>query len=112
MYGEKDSHAVYFLQQQGVTRLDVVNYLSHGITKSAEESPAEPAKVQAPEAEPNSDQQKSPLELYATDLTAEARQGRIDPLIGRAHEAERGIQVMCRRSKKHQNGRASCREQG
>src|SRR3546814_2174116 len=99
MYGEKDSHAVYFLQQQGVTRLDVVNYLSHRINKSAEESPAEPAKVQAPEAEPKSDQQKSPLELYATDLNAEARQGRIDPLIGREHEVERVIQVLCRRRK-------------
>src|SRR3546814_21059241 len=89
MYGEKDSHAVYFLQQQGVTRLDVVNYLSHGITKSAEESPAEPAKVQAPEAEPKSDQQKSPLELYATDLNAETRQGRNDPPIGREHAVDR-----------------------
>jgi ATP-dependent Clp protease ATP-binding subunit ClpA len=99
MYGEKDSHAVYFLQQQGVTRLDVVNYLSHGITKSAEEAPAEPARAQAPEAEPKSDQQKSPLELYATDLNSEARQGRIDPLIGREHEVERVIQVLCRRRK-------------
>ena len=65
MYGEKDSHAVYFLQQQGVTRLDVVNYLSHGITKTTEEPAAEPVKSQVPE-EPKSDQQKSPLELYAT----------------------------------------------
>ncbi|MGB3289443.1 MAG: ATP-dependent Clp protease ATP-binding subunit ClpA [Burkholderiaceae bacterium] len=101
MYGEKDSHAVYFLQQQGVTRLDVVNYLSHGITKASEEAPAEPARAQAqaPEAEPKSDQQKSPLELYATDLNSEARQGRIDPLIGREHEVERVIQVLCRRRK-------------
>jgi len=98
MYGEKDSHAVYFLQQQGVTRLDVVNYLSHGITKTPEEQPAEPPKAQQVE-EAKSDQQKSPLELYATDLNAEARQGRIDPLIGREHEVERVIQVLCRRRK-------------
>ncbi len=98
MYGEKDSHAVYFLQQQGVTRLDVVNYLSHGITKAPEEQPAEPPKAQQVE-EAKSDQQKSPLELYATDLNAEARQGRIDPLIGREHEVERVIQVLCRRRK-------------
>jgi ATP-dependent Clp protease ATP-binding subunit ClpA len=99
MYGEKDSHAVYFLQQQGVTRLDVVNYLSHGITKTPEE-PAEAPKAQAePAADTRSDQQKSPLELYATDLNAEARQGRIDPLIGREHEVERVIQVLCRRRK-------------
>src|SRR5690606_2465896 len=83
MYGEKDSHAVFFLQQQGVSRLDVVNYLSHGITKQADEPPVEPAKAQASENEPKSDQQKSPLELYSTDLNSEARRGRIDPLIGR-----------------------------
>ena len=98
MYGEKDSHAVYFLQQQGVTRLDVVNYLSHGITKTSEEPPVEPPKAPQVE-EAKSDQQKSPLELYATDLNAEARQGRIDPLIGREHEVERVIQVLCRRRK-------------
>jgi len=99
MYGEKDSHAVYFLQQQGISRLDVVNYLSHGITKQPEDPPVEPAKAQAADAEPKSDQQKSPLELYATDLNAEARRGRIDPLIGREHEVERVIQVLCRRRK-------------
>src|SRR5690554_1386471 len=99
MYSEKDSHAVYFLQQQGITRLDVVNYLSHGITKAHDEPPVEPTKAAAPESEPKSDQQKSPLELYATDLNAEARQGRIDPLIGREHEVERVIQVLCRRRK-------------
>ncbi|HLV28513.1 MAG TPA: ATP-dependent Clp protease ATP-binding subunit ClpA [Burkholderiaceae bacterium] len=98
MYGEKDSHAVYFLQQQGVTRLDVVNYLSHGITKTPEEPPVEQPKAPQVE-EAKSDQQKSPLELYATDLNAEARQGRIDPLIGREHEVERVIQVLCRRRK-------------
>ena len=98
MYGEKDSHAVYFLQQQGVTRLDVVNYLSHGITKTPEEPPVEPPKAHQVE-EAKSDQQKSPLELYATDLNAEALQGRIDPLIGREHEVERVIQVLCRRRK-------------
>ena len=99
MYGEKDSHAVYFLQQQGVTRLDVVNYLSHGITKTPETPPPEQEKAAAASDEAKSDQQKSPLELYATDLNAEARSGRIDPLIGREHEVERVIQVLCRRRK-------------
>ncbi|KAA0911445.1 ATP-dependent Clp protease ATP-binding subunit ClpA [Pusillimonas sp. ANT_WB101] len=100
MYGEKDSHAVYFLQQQGVSRLDVVNYLSHGITKAAEEPPVEQPKAQqVSDVEPKSDQQKSPLELYATDLNGEARRGRIDPLIGREQEVERVIQVLCRRRK-------------
>ncbi|NLZ12202.1 MAG: ATP-dependent Clp protease ATP-binding subunit ClpA [Alcaligenaceae bacterium] len=106
MYGEKDSHAVYFLLQQGVTRLDVVNYLSHGITKTPEPPRAEPPKAAAaqpssgtPEPDARSDQQKSPLELYALDLNAEARLGRIDPLIGREAEVERVIQVLCRRRK-------------
>ncbi len=101
MYGEKDSHAVYYLLQQGVTRLDVVNYLSHGITKQAAAEPpaSEPVKQASPQSDAKSDQQKSPLEQYALDLNAEARQGRIDPLIGREHEVERVIQVLCRRRK-------------
>src|SRR5690606_38363560 len=99
MYGEKDSHTVYFLQQQGITRLDVVNFLSHGITKVNEEPAPEPAKSQAIEGEAKSDQQKSPLELYAYDLNAHARPGRIDPLIGREHELARVTQVPRRRRK-------------
>lgn len=99
MYGEKDSHAVYYLLQQGVTRLDVVNFLSHGITKAAEDVTPEPAKPVGTETERKAEQHKSPLELYALDLNAEAREGRIDPLIGREHEVERVIQVLCRRRK-------------
>ncbi|TCT04501.1 ATP-dependent Clp protease ATP-binding subunit ClpA [Paralcaligenes ureilyticus] len=99
MYGEKDSHAVYYLLQQGVTRLDAVNFLSHGITKTADEPAGEPARQASPDTEHKPDQQKSPLELYALDLNAEARQGRIDPLIGRELEVERVIQVLCRRRK-------------
>jgi len=100
MYGEKDSHAVYFLVQQGVSRLDVVNYLSHGITKVSEEPPAaDSPRLEPPAADPKSEQQKSPLETYATDLNAEALKGRIDPLIGREDEVERVIQVLCRRRK-------------
>ncbi|HLU15157.1 MAG TPA: ATP-dependent Clp protease ATP-binding subunit ClpA [Burkholderiaceae bacterium] len=100
MYGEKDSHAVYFLQQQGITRLDVVNYISHGITKTPTDPVPQPLKSQAasePERKP--DQPKSPLEQFATHLNNEAREGRIDPLIGRDHEVERVIQVLCRRRK-------------
>src|SRR5690606_19221147 len=101
MYGEKDSHAVYFLVQQGISRLDVVNYLSHGIAKAPEAGPPQGASPRAepPAADPKSDQQKSPLETYATDLNAEALKGRIDPLIGREAEVERVIQVLCRRRK-------------
>src|SRR5690625_2899461 len=99
MYGEKDSHAVYFLLQQGVPRLDVVNFLSHGITKdgSSVNKPSEPARQTTVEAKP--DQPKSALDQYALDLNAEALAGRIDPLIGREHEVERVIQVLCRRRK-------------
>ncbi len=103
MYGEKDSHAVYYLQQQGISRLDVVNYLAHGITRNAADREASSPKVNpaaAPESEAGKpESQKSPLELYATDLNAEARRGRIDPLIGRELEVERVIQVLCRRRK-------------
>ena len=106
MYGEKDSHAVYYLHQQGVTRLDVVNYLSHGIAKDsshqplAQKSEDEPAKTPNQTAQASSaTDQKSPLDLYTNNLNAQAEQGRIDPLIGRDKELERVIQILCRRRK-------------
>ncbi|AFK63027.1 ATP-dependent Clp protease ATP-binding protein ClpA [Advenella kashmirensis WT001] len=98
IFSEKDSHAVFYLQEQNVTRLDVVNYISHGITKSAAPSPDEsaaPAEPQAGESEEN----KSPLALYASDLNALAKAGKIDPLIGRDSEIERVVQILCRRRK-------------
>jgi len=98
IFGEKDSHAVYYLQQQGVTRLDVVNYLSHGITKQNQVEASAPVKEQAA-AEETSDGRQSPLDQYAQDLNAAAQAGRIDPLIGREQEVERVIQVLCRRRK-------------
>ncbi len=98
IFGEKDSHAVYYLQQQGVTRLDVVNFLSHGITKQPQEESAAAPKEQ-PGLEEPSESRQSPLDQYANDLNAAALAGRIDPLIGREHEVERVIQVLCRRRK-------------
>ncbi|MQS41642.1 ATP-dependent Clp protease ATP-binding subunit ClpA [Xanthomonas translucens pv. translucens] len=100
IFGEKDSHAVYFLTQQDVTRLDIVNYLSHGIAKLGEEgeTPAPPdgeAKGEAGEGEAKGDA----LAEYASNLNEQARNGRIDPLVGRADEIERTIQVLCRRRK-------------
>ena len=102
MFGEKDSHAVYYLHQQGITRLDVVNYISHGITKNPQ--PKEPPKDEqgGAEAEQESGQQagqQSALDQYTQNLNAAAKEGRIDPLIGREHEVERVIQVLCRRRK-------------
>ncbi len=96
IFGEKDSHAVYYLQKQTITRLDVVNFISHGISKV----PQQPARSE-PEAEPEGEQQPAPgsLESYTVNLNALALQGRIDPLIGRATELERVIQTLCRRRK-------------
>ncbi len=99
IFGEKDSHAVYYLQQQGISRLDVVNYLSHGIAKHQQaETPAAESRGQTT-AEETPDSRQSPLDQYAQDLNASATAGRIDPLIGRDQEVERVIQILCRRRK-------------
>lgn len=96
IFSEQQSQAVYLLQKQDVTRLDVVNAITHNDI----ESDAEEAKSDAPDEEESSaSESKSPLALYATNLNAEAELGRIDPLIGRAHEIERTLQVLCRRRK-------------
>jgi len=101
IFGEKDSHAVYYLHQQGVTRLDVVNFIAHGIKKS---DPPEPAKSSenppGPEGEKDEgDGKGSPLDQFTQNLNQLAREGKIDPLIGREHEVERVIQILCRRRK-------------
>ncbi len=97
VFGEKDSHAVYFLNQQEITRLDVVNYISHGIAKLGQEAPkGESEAAKDPDAE---DSKTNPLVEYASNLNELAREGKIDPLIGRAEEIERTIQVLCRRRK-------------
>ena len=99
IFSEKDSYATYMLNKHDITRLDVVNYLSHGISK-LEGRPEEPGPAPAPEsvedAQPGTG---SPLELYASNLNERAEQGLIDPLIGRDKEVERTIQVLCRRRK-------------
>lgn len=100
IFGEKESHAVFYLQQQGISRLDVVNYLSHGISKqAAAETPANPKEQQAEGGEQAAEGRQSPLDLYTQDLNAAATAGRIDPLIGREQEVERVIQTLCRRRK-------------
>jgi ATP-dependent Clp protease ATP-binding subunit ClpA len=98
IFGEKDSHAVYFLQQQGVTRLDVVNFISHGVRKDQAEH-VKPADTTQETEEAASSGKESPLDQYTQNLNALARQGKIDPLIGREGEVERVIQVLCRRRK-------------
>jgi ATP-dependent Clp protease ATP-binding subunit ClpA len=97
IFGEKDSHAVYYLHQQGITRLDVVNFMSHGITKQPQLEASSAPKE--PEAETEAEPRQSPLDLYTQNLNAAAKAGKIDPLIGREHEVERVIQILCRRRK-------------
>jgi ATP-dependent Clp protease ATP-binding subunit ClpA len=96
IFGEKDSHAVYFLHQKGVTRLDVVNYISHGISKVPQ---AAPAKSDADSDGEHEAQPAGALENYTLNLNAMALAGKIDPLIGRERELERVVQTLCRRRK-------------
>ena len=96
IFGEKDSHAVYFLHQRGVTRLDVVNYISHGISKVSQGNGTKT------ESESDIDQELGiggALESYTINLNTQALAGKIDPLIGRGTELERVIQTLCRRRK-------------
>ncbi|MBG6078411.1 ATP-dependent Clp protease ATP-binding subunit ClpA [Rubrivivax gelatinosus] len=104
IFGEKDSHAVYYLHQQGVTRLDVVNFIAHGIKKSDPPEPAKSSDNSAGSGEGERDEaggegKGSPLEQFTQNLNALALAGKIDPLIGREQEVERVIQVLCRRRK-------------
>lgn len=95
LYGEKDAHAVYFLQQQGINRLDLVNFIAHGISKVA-------AKPEGSPEHESSEEASSPgkaLDNYTINLNQLAQQGKIDPLIGRSHELERLVQTLCRRRK-------------
>jgi ATP-dependent Clp protease ATP-binding subunit ClpA len=106
MFRERDSHAVYLLENQGITRFDVVNYISHGISKvgggaggggGAGDAPSSPRGVLA---DGNDDEAvRDPLGNFTTELVARAAEGKIDPLVGRANELERTIQVLCRRRK-------------
>jgi ATP-dependent Clp protease ATP-binding subunit ClpA len=97
IFGEKESHAVYFLNQRGVTRLDVVNYIAHGITKSPQHK--QEKSSESKEESENAGESQGALDAYTVNLNHLARSGKIDPLIGRAHELERVIQVLCRRRK-------------
>ncbi|MDP3087001.1 MAG: ATP-dependent Clp protease ATP-binding subunit ClpA [Methylotenera sp.] len=95
IFGEKDSHAVFFLHQQGITRLDVVNFISHGVSKIGETAKSEGADQEVDaETAPN-----GALENYTSNLNAQVAAGKIDPLIGRGPELERVVQTLCRRRK-------------
>ena len=100
IFGERESQAVYLLDRQEVSRLDVVNYISHGISKTPD---GDDGDALAPSADGDEKAgepaRKSPLEAYATHLNEQARRGKIDPLIGRRDEVERTVQILCRRRK-------------
>ena len=100
LFGEQDSQAVYLLNRQDISRLDVVNYISHGISKVPGEGQDDEAAGEAgEEREGRGKDNASPLENFTTNLNEQARLGRIDPLIGRDAEVERTIQILCRRRK-------------
>src|SRR3981189_2328636 len=99
IFGEKDSHAVYYLHQQGVTRLDGANFISHGITNAPAGDEKAKEKAEQEQEQTEGREQASPLEQYTMNLNQLAKDGKIDPLIGREAEVERVIQVLCRRRK-------------
>ncbi|MEN8166048.1 MAG: ATP-dependent Clp protease ATP-binding subunit ClpA [Pseudomonadota bacterium] len=98
LFNEQDSQSVFFLGQQDVSRLDVVNYISHGVSKSDDEGRDSEDAIEFGDVK-KPDTQPSPLESYASNLNEQARLGKIDPLIGRRTEIERTIQILCRRRK-------------
>ena len=104
IFSERESHAAYFLQEQDMTRYDAVNFIAHGIAKKAGASESRSVKgaSESPDAEEKAAQPKSPgeaLDAYCVNLNEKAKQGKVDPLIGRASEVERAIQILCRRTK-------------
>jgi len=99
IFSEQESQAVYFLQQQDISRLDIVNYISHGISKVSEDDEGMEAVSPESEAVDATPKQKSALELYASNLNKMAEEGKIDPLIGRSSELERTVQILSRRRK-------------
>ena len=97
IFSEQESHAVFLLKQEEVNRIDVVNYIAHGVSKNGEE-PA-PRGEDGIEADEDGEKQSSPLEAYATNLNEQAKKGLVDPLVGRDKEVERVIQILSRRRK-------------
>jgi len=99
IFAERESHAAYFLSQQDITRLDIVNYISHGITKIPEDDQNDISDPLTDEELHQDEPSTNPLEAYTVNLNAQAELGKIDPLIGRHNEIDRTIQILCRRRK-------------
>src|SRR6202142_2027404 len=105
LFTERESHAVYFLQEQNMTRLDAVSYMSHGIAKRpgmSQQKAARGTDEEGEEGEPKNKQGTEALEAYCVNLNEKAKAGRVDPLIGRLAEVDRTIQILCRRQKNNQ----------
>src|SRR5690242_12820865 len=100
LFSERESYAVYFLQQQDMSRLDAVTYISHGVGKGESAAEARPPEgTDQPQAEPKEGKKESALKQFTVDLNEKARMGKVDPLIGRMPEVDRTVQILCRRSK-------------
>ena len=99
IFSEQESQAVYFLKQQDIARIDVVNYITHGISKIPGHAGSNEASPEQQEEETQGEPSANPLDSFATNLNAEAEAGRIDPLIGREDEVTRVVQVLSRRRK-------------
>ncbi len=99
IFGERESHAAFFLNRQNVARLDVVNYIAHGVTKNPENEPGAPDASAEDDETSQGESSRNPLENYTINLNQQAELGKIDPLIGREHEVQRTIQILCRRRK-------------
>jgi len=99
LFGEREAHAAYLLNRQSVTRLDVVNFISHGISKVPDAGESVTRTSGGEEEKAGEQGGKSPLESFAVNLNQQAEEGRTDPLIGRRHEVERTLQILCRRRK-------------
>jgi len=99
IFGEQDSQTVYLLNKQNITRLDVVNYISHGIAKNSQDEPEDTEEGGAEYGGEEGESDAKPLDKYAANLNEKAQRGEIDPLIGRDFEIERASQVLCRRRK-------------
>ena len=99
IFGERESQAVYLLNQQNIARLDIVNCVSHGISKISDEDASEDVNGPVDDDAEQPDTVKSPLDAYTMNLNEQASLGKIDPLIGRHDEVERTIQILCRRRK-------------
>ena len=99
IFGERESHAAFFLNRQNVARLDVVNYIAHGISKNVENEAGAPDASTEDDEAAHDENSRNPLENYTINLNQQAELGKIDPLIGREHEVQRTIQILCRRRK-------------